>query len=55
MNNADYGLSLQKLICEYFDIKINSWAKAQFDSSYNKIYEDELLTIIPYLDRKSVV
>lgn len=42
MNNADYGLSLQKTICEIYNLEINDWAKAQFDASYNKDYEEEL-------------
>lgn len=46
MNNADYGLSLQKMICDKYDIDINDWAKSQFESSYNKEYEDELLPTI---------
>ena len=32
MNNADYGLSLQKMICDEYGIEINDWAKAQFDA-----------------------
>lgn len=46
MNNADYGLTLQKLICEKYDIEINDWAAAQFESNYNKEYERELIPLI---------
>lgn len=49
MNNADYGLSLQKLICEVYNIEVNSWAEAQFESNFNKNYEKELYSIIPYI------
>lgn len=47
MNNADYGLSLQKLICDKYDLEVNDWAAAQFDSSYNDEYREELAPIIP--------
>lgn len=46
-NNADYGLTLQKIICDYYELPINSHAYAQFDSSYNSDYEDDLIPIIP--------
>lgn len=46
-NNADYGLTLQKIICEYYGLHINSHAYAQFDSSYNEDYEDDLINIVP--------
>ena len=41
-NNADYGLSLQRLICEEYGIEVNEWAAAQFEANYNKQYEKEL-------------
>lgn len=46
MNNADYGLSMQKLICDMYEIEINDWAKAQFNANYNDEYEKELKPII---------
>ncbi len=46
MNNADYGLSLQKLICKAYDIEINDWASAQFEANYNPSYEKELQSVI---------
>ena len=49
MNNADFGLTLQKLICEYYNLEINDWAMAQFISSYNREYESELKPIIPLI------
>ena len=52
MNNADYGLSLQKLICDYYELEINDWARAQFDASFNKEYEDELKPVIPMIFEK---
>ena len=33
MNNADYGLSLQKMICDEYEIEINDGAKDQFDAN----------------------
>lgn len=49
MNNADYGLSLQKLICNKYKLEINDWAAAQFESSYNEVYRQELEPIIPLI------
>lgn len=49
MNNADYGLSLQKMICDQYDLRINDWAKAQFEANYNKEYEEEFQKIIPLI------
>ena len=44
MNNADYGLSLQKMICEEYGIEINDWAAAQFEANYNKEYVNMILS-----------
>ena len=44
-NNADYGLSLQKLICDKFNLEVNSNAFEQFKSNYNCIYDNELLPL----------
>lgn len=52
MNNADYGLSLQKMICNTYDIDINDWAKAQFDANYNSSYERELQSVIQVIFRR---
>lgn len=42
INNADYGLSLQKLICDHYDLEVNDNASEQFKSNYNSAYEREL-------------
>ena len=42
LNNADYGLSLQKLICDKYAIEVNEWAAAQFKANYNGEYDEEL-------------
>lgn len=52
MNNADFGLSLQKMICDHYGIAINDWAKAQFSANYNKEYETELKPLIPIIFEK---
>lgn len=52
MNNADYGLSLQKKICDKYNLEINEWAKAQFDANYNSEYDKELEHIIPIIFEK---
>lgn len=44
-NNADYGLSLQKLICDYYNIEVNSHALEQFNANYNCAYDNELLPL----------
>lgn len=49
MNNADYGLSLQKKICDDYKIEVNEWAAAQFDANYNPEYEEEFKTVIPLI------
>ena len=41
-NNADYGLSLQKLICEFYDLEVNDHASEQFKANYNSAYDKEL-------------
>lgn len=46
-NNADYGLTLQKIVCDYYGLPINSHAMRQFDSSYNEDYEEEITPLIP--------
>ena len=49
MNNADYGLSLQKKICDVYEIEVNEWAAAQFEANYNPEYETEFKTVIPLI------
>ena len=39
MNNADFGLTLQSLICDYYGLEVNEHAAEQFTSSYNEEYE----------------
>ncbi len=41
-NNADYGLSLQKLICDFYGLDVNSHASEQFKANYNCAYDKEL-------------
>lgn len=41
MNNADLGLTIQKYICDYFNVPIPIEAKQQFTSSYNESYVKE--------------
>ena len=47
-NNADFGTSLQKLICDRYDLEVNSHAYEQFKANYNSAYDKELL---PLCDR----
>lgn len=41
-NNADYGLSLQNLICDHYDLEVNDHAFEQFKANYNCAYDREL-------------
>lgn len=52
MNNADYGLSLQKNICNKYQLEINSYANEQFISNYNAEYEKEFKVIVPIIFQK---
>jgi hypothetical protein len=49
LNNADYGLSLQKKICEKYHIEVNDWAAAQFNANYNSEYDKEFDEVIPII------
>ena len=49
MNNADYGLSIQKQICEYYNLEVNEWAAAQFEANYNAAYMNEINEVIPII------
>ncbi len=49
MNNADYGLSIQKQICEYYNLEVNEWAEAQFEANYNAAYKNEIDEVIPII------
>lgn len=42
MNNADLGITIQKFICDYFNISIPIEAIEQFKSNYNKNYISNL-------------
>lgn len=44
-NNADYGLSLQKLICDHYDLDVNEHAFEQFRANYNSAYDRELIPL----------
>lgn len=45
-SNADYGLTLQKRICDLYSISINDWAQKQFDKVYEKSFENNVDEII---------
>ena len=42
MNNADLGITIQKFICDYFNISIPIEAQEQFESNYNENYINAL-------------
>ena len=39
MNSAEFGMSVQKLICDEYNIIPNDWARRQYDSNYNSRYD----------------
>lgn len=51
-NNADYGISLQKLICDYYDLDVNNYAFEQFKANYNSIYDKELKPLCSKIFKK---
>ena len=44
-NNADFGISMQAMLCDRAGIAVNHTAAEHFRANYNESYEDELLTI----------
>ena len=44
-NNADYGISLQSIICDEYDLEVNATAAEHFKANYNSSYEQELTPI----------
>lgn len=40
INTAAFGMTVQKLICNYYDVLPNEWARKQFDSNYDSQYDD---------------
>lgn len=44
-NNADYGITLQAMLCDRFDLDVNAIALGHFKANYNTSYEVELLPI----------
>lgn len=45
VNNADYGLTLQALICDRYDLEVNAHAAEQFRSGFNADYVEELTPV----------
>jgi hypothetical protein len=46
MNTAAFGMTVQKLICDKYNLMPNEWAENQFNSNYDKKY-DEVSKIFP--------
>lgn len=49
MNNADYGITFQKVICDNYGICINEKAYEQFRANFNASYVDEIKNIVPQI------
>lgn len=39
MNNAAFGMTVQKLICDVYDLNPNEWAKRQYESNYDSSFD----------------
>ena len=48
-NNADYGLTLQKRICDEYSLDINEWAQKQFDDAY-QVKSKQIVNIYKRID-----
>lgn len=46
MNNADFGLTIQKAICDIYSLEINEIAQKQFQASYNAKYLKDYCGVI---------
>ena len=44
-NNSDYGFSLQKLICDKYDLEVWGSAIGLFAKGYNSDYDAELMPL----------
>ncbi len=51
INPAKYGLTLQHLICEHFNIKENEHASKQFEANHDADFEEELRPLIAEIER----
>ncbi len=40
MNNAAFGMTVQKLICDEYKITANEWAMKQYESNYDAAFDD---------------
>lgn len=49
MNNADYGMTFQKVICDKYGIYIHGSASEQFRANFNSSYVDEVKNIVPQI------
>ncbi|MDD4733397.1 MAG: hypothetical protein PHU05_00880 [Bacilli bacterium] len=46
MNNASFGMTVQKLVCDIYDLKANEWATKQYISNYDSRF-DGVKSILP--------
>lgn len=49
VNNASYGLSLQKVICDTYKLKINDYASGQFNANFESEYQNELTKVCKHI------
>lgn len=45
-NNADLGMTIQKCICEKYNLKPSFYAQSQFESNYNPEYRERIFPLI---------
>lgn len=50
-NNADFGISLQAMLCDRASLEVNETAAEHFRANYNEDYEEELENICERIER----
>lgn len=44
-NNASFGMSIQKYICDKYNLDVNEYARAQFSSNSESLHKDEIKVV----------
>lgn len=50
-NPSQYGLTLQQMICDNYDLEVNAYAAGQFEANYNEAYEAEFEPIVASIEK----
>ena len=46
INKSEFGMTIQKLICEKYNIKIDNHTESQFNSNFREEYRKDIHPII---------